>query len=268
MNAPGTELGSVERKFGAALHSLGSAQKTAKGAPAYSRFVNRRAGRVLAALAFVTGLTPNQVTAISAIFSFTGIAFIALVAPSPISAAAVCLALLVGYALDSADGQLARLRGGGSTSGEWLDHIIDAAKISSLHAAVLVCWYRFFDLEHDAYLLIPLGFQVVAAVMFFGMILNEQLGRQRRTVGGPPDQVTRPPSTLRSVLVVPTDYGVLCLLFGALAIERVFFAGYTLLLAANLVFLLAALVKWFGDMVSLDRTATPTEARALANQGG
>jgi phosphatidylglycerophosphate synthase len=240
------------RGFGQALRALSSAQKTAKGAPAYSRFVNRKLGRVFAALAYTMGLTPNQVTAVSALFSFAGIALLALATPSLLTGAGVSLALILGYALDSADGQLARLRGGGSTSGEWLDHIIDCAKISSLHSAMLIACYRFFDLREPAYLLIPLGFCVVAAVMFFGMILNDQLRRvhQARTGAGPGEPAR--PSTIRSLLVIPTDYGVLCLAFLLLGLHGPFFVLYTLLFAGNLLFLVAALIKWFRDMSALD----------------
>ncbi|MBX6768113.1 MAG: CDP-alcohol phosphatidyltransferase family protein [Actinomadura rubrobrunea] len=244
--------------FRAALHRLASKQKSAKGAPAYSRFVNRKLGRVLAALSYVLGLTPNQVTVISACFTFTGIALIALVEPAPWLGAAVCLALVVGYAFDSADGQLARLRGGGSASGEYLDHMVDAAKISSLHSAVLVSWYRFHDLDDPAWLLVPLGFTIVAAVMFFGMILKDLLARARRTGPAPAPAA---PSTLRSLLVVPTDYGLLCVAFLLLGFPRVFEPVYALLFAGNALFLLAASVKWFREVAGLD-AAPPAGASA------
>lgn len=238
--------------FGTALGDLSRAQKSNKGAPAYSRFVNRKLGRVFAAAAYTVGMTPNQVTAVSAVFTFTGIALIALVSPGALMAIGVCLALVVGYALDAADGQLARLRGGGSKSGEWLDHIVDSIKISSLHAAVLISYYRFFDLGHAGWLLIPVGFEVVAAVMFFGMILNDQLRRvHQATTGIPPAEPARP-STIRSLLVIPTDYGLLCVAFLLLAAPKVFTVAYALLFAGNLLFLLAALVKWFRDIAALD----------------
>jgi phosphatidylglycerophosphate synthase len=63
----------------------------------------------------------------------------------------------VGYAFDAADGQLARLRGGGSLAGEWLDHMIDAAKVSSLHVAVAISVYRWFAWA-IGWVLVPLGF--------------------------------------------------------------------------------------------------------------
>jgi phosphatidylglycerophosphate synthase len=238
--------------FGEALARLASAQKSNKGAPAYSRFVNRKLGRVLAAVSYVLGLTPNQVTAISAAFTFTGIALIALVDPAPWLGVVVCLALVVGYAFDAADGQLARLRGGGSRSGEYLDHMVDSAKISALHLAVLISWYRFGDLGRDALLLIPVGFTVVAAVMFFGMILKDLLARAHRAATGAPAPAAGAPSTLRSLLVAPTDYGLLCVAFLLIGLPSVFLPLYGLIFAGNLLFLLAASVKWYREVGALD----------------
>lgn len=230
------------------IRQLSKHQKNAKGAPAYSRFVNRRAGRVLAALAFRFGLQPNQVTAISGLFSFAGIAVLALVRPSVLIGVVIFLCLAIGYAFDSADGQLARLRGGGSVSGEWLDHMIDCAKISSLHLAVAISWYRFDTSTQRALLLVPLGFTVVAAVSFFGMILNEKLrqvrGLQRSGAGSP--------STLRSLMVIPTDYGVLCVSFALFGARIPFLIVYCLLAAASAGYLLLAAPKWFREMAAMD----------------
>jgi len=251
---------SLRPSYSEALQRLRSAQKSSKGAPAYSRFVNRRAGRFFAAAAFRLGLTPNMVTTISALFSFTGIALLALVPPSWLLGVGVVLALAIGYALDSADGQLARLRGGGSMSGEWLDHMIDATKISSLHLAVLISAYRFFDFDRPAWLLVPIGFTVVSAVSFFGMILNEQLERRAALTTGATRNRPQATSALRSLLVIPTDYGLLCLIFLLLGAPMVFFAAYTLLFVGNAGYLALAAVKWFRVMQSLDRrpTAMPT----------
>ncbi|MET0866002.1 MAG: CDP-alcohol phosphatidyltransferase family protein, partial [Nakamurella sp.] len=206
------------------MRQLRGAQKSSKGAPAYSRFVNRRAGRFLAAAAYRLGMTPNMVTAVSALFSFAAIALLALAEPSWLVGIAVALGLMIGYALDSADGQLARLRGGGSLSGEWLDHMIDATKISSLHLAVLVAAYRFFELGADGWLLIPIGFTIVAAVSFFGMILNDQLKLTHSLKTGVSGPAPAGTSALRSLLVIPTDYGVLCLIFLLLGAPTIFFA--------------------------------------------
>jgi phosphatidylglycerophosphate synthase len=249
----------VTMSYREALHTLKSRQKSGKGAPAYSRFVNRRLGRYLAAAAYQAGLTPNAVTALSGLCSFAAIALLALLPPSIPLAIAVTGGLVLGYALDSADGQLARLRGGGSPSGEWLDHMIDAGKISSLHLAVLIFLFRAAELPGQAWLLVPIGFTVVAAVAFFGMILNDQLRRVSGLASGQ-DATANPgrsASTLRSLLVIPTDYGVLCLIFLLLAWPNAFFVGYALLFAGSAGYLLLACVKWFRDMRALDRAAVP-----------
>jgi phosphatidylglycerophosphate synthase len=232
------------------LQRLAGAQKGAVGAPAYSRFVNRKLGRLLAALAFHAGLTPNAVTGISAAFTATGIALLALVHPSWTVGIAVAGCLVVGYALDSADGQLARLRGGGSAAGEWLDHMVDAAKIASLHLAVLLGLHDALGAGPE--LLVPLGFSVVAVVHFFATLLNEALRAQH---GAPlrADRTAHRPSVLRSLLVLPTDYGLLCVVFVLWGAPLVFLGVYGALFLASGGYLALASIKWFREMGSLTR---------------
>jgi phosphatidylglycerophosphate synthase len=251
-----------ERGYAGTLRRLSSAQKpAAAGSPAYSRLVNRRLGRYLAALAYQLRLTPNQVTAVSALFSLAGVVLVATVEPSWPAAIAVTVALALGYALDSADGQLARLRGGGSKAGEWLDHMVDCAKIVALHGAVLISFYRFFDLDSPTLLLIPLGFLLVETVSFFGMTLNDLLRRAHYASRGTRPPVVGRPSALRSLAVLPTDYGVLCLAFLLLGVERAFLSVYMLLFIGNALFILAASVKWFRDMRGLDASSHRPDER-------
>jgi phosphatidylglycerophosphate synthase len=228
---------------------LGAAQKGhARGAPAYSVYVNRRIGRVLAATAYVWGWTPNGVTAVSALFTFTGIALLCLVPSSVLLGIVVALLLALGYAWDSADGQLARLRGGGSIAGEWLDHFVDAVKIASIHLAVAIGLFRFSDLA-PAWLLVPLGFSVVAVVTFFGMLLNDLL----KGKSGVASTHERGGGTAgRSLLLLPTDYGVLCLVFVVWGLPAVFLAVYGLLGVLCAGFLVLAAVKWFREMRGID----------------
>jgi phosphatidylglycerophosphate synthase len=228
------------------LHRLAGAQKGAAGAPAYSRFVNRPLGRFFAALAFHAGLTPNAVTGISALFTGGGIALLALAPLAWATGAAVAACLVLGYALDAADGQLARLRGGGSPAGEWLDHMVDALKIASLHVALLIGLYRSGGAD-DGLLLVPLGFSVVSVVLFFATLLNEAMRAQHGAVTRATRTAERP-GTLRSVLVAPTDYGVLCLVFLLLGATGLFLAVYSVLFAATALYLALASVKWFKEM--------------------
>jgi phosphatidylglycerophosphate synthase len=249
--APPATTTAPPRGFREALAGLRTVQKTAKGAPAYSRLVNRRLGRVLAAAAYTARMTPDQVTAVSAACTFAGIATIAAASPSPATAAAVCLLLVAGYALDAADGQLARLRGGGSIAGEWLDHVVDAAKIGSLHLAVLINWYRFLD-RSDGQLLIPIAFQVTASVVFFVIMLNDRIRRAQRGSSAMLLAGDGTSSTLYSLAVAPTDYGVLCLSFALMAWEASFLWVYSALMVANAAFAALALAKWYREMRAYD----------------
>lgn len=231
---------------GTALLELRSAQKTAKGVSLYSRFVNRPAGRYLAAGAHGLTLTPNQVTLISAGFSLAAVAVLAVGEPSWGAGIAVWIGLAVGFAFDSADGQLARLRGGGSAAGEWLDHVVDCAKITALHAAVLIAFYRHpghFGVTDEAWLLLPLGFQFIAVVTFFGGLLTEKL--KPRPVPGSPAAA---PSGLRAVALLPVDHGVFCLVFLLLGAGSGFRWVYAALGAAGGLFLVAFLTKWFREL--------------------
>ncbi|MFE4259544.1 CDP-alcohol phosphatidyltransferase family protein [Streptomyces sp. NPDC056883] len=238
---------------GTALRELRGAQKSAKGVSLYSRFVNRPVGRYLAAGSYALGLTPNQVTLISAALSFAGAATVALVPPSWALGLAVWALLAVGFAFDSADGQLARLRGGGSAAGEWLDHVVDCAKLTALHTCVLIAFYRFPEAygigagadgaASAGWLLVPLGFQLAAVVTFFGGLLTEKLKPKPA-----PGSAAAAPSTLRAVALLPVDYGVFCLVFlllGGSGAFRWAYAGAGVMAA---LFLLAFLAKWYREL--------------------
>jgi phosphatidylglycerophosphate synthase len=237
----------TRESYGDVLRRLAAAQKpAARSAPAYSRFVNRRLGRYLTAWAYRAGLTPNAVTAISAAWTFAALVLLVVFPPSWPLGIAVALMLLIGYAFDSADGQLSRLTGRSSPAGEWLDHMVDATKVVSmplalglglyLHAAVPTGW-----------LVVPLISAVVSSVLFFGMILTEQLRRQHGRVSLAADAPGRP-SWLRAVLVLPMDYGVLCLSFVLLGWLPGFLILYTLIVLATTLFLFAAAVSWFREL--------------------
>ena len=162
------------------LEALRSAQKPSRGTAAYSRLVNRPAGRFVAAVTHVLGLTPNGATAISATLSATGLLLLASLPPSWWLAVSVAVLLAAGYVMDSVDGQLARLRGSGTLSGEYLDHTVDCVKTATLHLAVLISWYRFPPVEERAWLLVPVAFVVVDMMSFFGLVTMPLLRRLHR----------------------------------------------------------------------------------------
>ena len=238
-----------------AVDRLATAQKGSFNAPAYSRWFNRPLGRRFAAAAHLAGLTPDRVTGISGAFTFTGIGLVAGTTASVPLGILVSALLVIGYALDSADGQLARLRGGGTPRGEWLDHVTDAVKNATVHLAVAISWHRSGDAElfgwqSERLLLIPLAYTVVWTTLFYGKSLTDQLRLQLRQPDAPgaaPAPVQRP-TLLRSLLTLPNDYGLLCLVFATLGAPWLFTPLYSLMFLAGTVFLLASLRRWSGEL--------------------
>ncbi|MGX1748727.1 CDP-alcohol phosphatidyltransferase family protein [Glutamicibacter protophormiae] len=252
--SPNASIASYGAQVAAGWRELSQAQKGAsKSAPAYSRYVNRKIGRLFAALAVPLGISPNQITMLSALFTAAGILLIAL-APMGLAvgiAAAVLLAL--GYALDSSDGQIARLQRSGSLAGEWLDHCVDAVKTSALPLAVAVGLYR-SQIQPEWYLLVPLAACVIGASTFFLMILTEQF-RLRLGVKGVTADNGAKPSIVRGLLVLPMDYGVMCWVFVLWGIPQVFLPVYALITLGAAGFLVLAMRKWFKEITALVRAS-------------
>ncbi len=236
----------------AARAALRAAQKPPHGTAAYSRFVNRPLGRILASYATSLGLTPNQVSGLSALCSFAAIGIILAVQPHLWVGPVVAALLVLGYALDSADGQVARLTGLGSPFGEWLDHMIDCTKINALHVATAIHVFRFSGLD-DWAPLVPLVYVVVANVLFFGMILTDQL---RRNTGQDPMAKTGSLSIVRAIAILPSDFGALCLVYVLLPWPIAFLSVYGLMLAGVAVLLLGALAKWVRELHAVPRKAS------------
>ncbi|WP_200938366.1 CDP-alcohol phosphatidyltransferase family protein [Aeromicrobium sp. Root472D3] len=224
--------------------ALARAQKSGAGVPWYMRVVNRRLGRALAAVAAPTRVTPDHVTAASLVAFLAGAGLIAGREPSVASAVVAVLLLQLGFALDSADGQLARLRGTGSPAGEWLDHVVDSGRHLLLHVAVLVGLYRFTDVP-DAVLLVPLAFALVATVRFFAQILAEQLARRDPLAG--PDSVPR----LGVWIQAPADTGLLNLVVLLWAWTTAFVWVYGVFAVLNAVLLGATLVRRHRELTAL-----------------
>ena len=173
-----------KRSYGEALGRLLSEQKSTAGVPAYLRWVNRPLGRRFAALAYVAGLTPNQVTVLSGAASAIGIVVLIVFSPTVLVGVAVCVAMLLGYALDSADGQLARLTGSSGPSGEFLDHVVDAIRQPATHLAIAASLQFRSDLVPEWPALVAIVFASVTSVWFFGQILAASLLPRRTAPPG------------------------------------------------------------------------------------
>lgn len=237
------------RGYRADLAALAAAQKPARGTAAYSRLVNRPAARRVAAATHQVGLSPNGATAISATLSAAGLALVALLPPTWPLGICVAALLAAGYVMDSVDGQLARLRGGGSVAGEWLDHTVDCVKTCTLHLVVLVSVYRNVSSAPDALLLLPLAFLVVDVTCFFGILQLPHLRAQR---GGATTASARPEGPWRRWLILPSDYGTFCWMFVLLGAPAAFLTVYGLMFLANAALLAVACRKWWRELRALD----------------
>jgi phosphatidylglycerophosphate synthase len=237
--------GSFGARFNYARSRLAGAQKPTASISVYLRFVNRKAGGVLAAVGYALRLTPTQVTLLSSAASFTGIAVLILHRSTVAAGIAVSLLLLLGYALDSADGQLARVQGSGSKAGEWLDHVTDIAKISLLHSAVAIAVLRNFELDSLLYLAVPVIFLVANVSQFFGMMLRDKLTEANRSQPG----ATGSSSMLVGWLLMPMDHGSLALAFLVLGVHELFLWAYGFLALCTLLFSARSLTKAYRGLL-------------------
>lgn len=240
-------------QYADALERLTAAQKTAYGAPVYSRFVNRPAGRRLAALAYSLKLTPNQVTGISALFSLAAILLLALGPISTLVGIGVAVLLAIGYAFDAADGQLARLTGKGGPGGEWLDHTVDMGKTVLIQGGILVALARAGEANNPWLLALIMAFTTVNVLAFFGWLLADLLQRAKGVkVAHARDSGQAP--LLRSLLRAPSDYGVFLWTF-VLWGTALFWGVYVLLFVACLAILVAALPVWYRQAAAAGGTS-------------
>ncbi|WP_236795440.1 CDP-alcohol phosphatidyltransferase family protein [Amycolatopsis sp. GM8] len=219
-----------------AVALLDRAQKPKAQVPAYLLLVNRRLGGRLAAAAYCRGRTPNQLTAAGAALSSGAIAVLASAPWHCAVGFAVATLLLAGYVCDSADGQLARLRGGGSPEGEWLDHVVDAIRTCALHSAVLIGMWRLDPRPPAFVLVVPLLYTTVSVAVAFGSMLGEKLLDRPLSPS--------PPSMLRSFALLPVDFGALAASFALLGTRGPFVTVYSGLCVLNLLFAARLLARF------------------------
>lgn len=223
-SSPGASVFSA--RFKTYLAGLNRAQKSGAGVPAYTRWINRRLARRVAAAAAAAGLGPNAVTAISTAVSALGLVLLVILNPSIVAGVVVAAVLAGGYVLDSADGQVARLIDRSSPAGEWLDHVVDAMRTPAIHLVCAVAVY--LHRGGDVLLMsVALAFAVLSAGQFMSQILAGQLSDHG---GGSP---TESSEVGKSFFLIPTDTGTLCWLFACWGLGPVFAIGYVGLFLLN-----------------------------------
>ncbi len=222
-----------------AWSTLAAAQKPGHGVPWYMREVNRRLGRGVAAVLSTTRATPDHVTLASALLAAAGLVVLVLAPVGIVTAVVVVLLLQAAFALDAADGQLARLTGRGTAAGEWTDHVVDAARTVCFHLAIAIALVHHGQVA-TGWALVPLGFCTVASVRFFAQILAEQL-RRDDPVGS---TAAAAATGGRSAWVqLPADTGVVNAALLLWPWAPAFLLGYGVLALANGLLLLATLVR-------------------------
>ncbi|PID98231.1 MAG: CDP-alcohol phosphatidyltransferase [Actinobacteria bacterium] len=233
------------QRFQSARGVLDAAQKPGNGVPAYTRWVNRRIARLVASIAAAFHWTPNIVTAISFTFSALGMAILIAFPPSIISGIGAAFFLAVGYICDSADGQVARLTGTSSKTGEWVDHVVDAFRSPAIHltTAIALMIYR---PEQWWLAIVALVYGAVTSTQFLSQILAEAFIRAAQ-------RPQRRGGTLRSFVLLPTDPGTLCWSFIFWGIAAPFATVYTTLAVIAVSHAAVSMRRRYRDLSALDR---------------
>ncbi len=224
--------------------SLDQAQKPAQGVPAYTRWVNRRGARIIAAIGYASGWTPNVVTAMSATLSVMGMILLLVLPPAWWVGFPVAVLLAAGYLFDSADGQLARVSKMSSKTGEWIDHVVDAFRSPAIHLTVAVA-VMLHRPDFTWLALVALVYSLITSGQFLSQILAEAFVRKagaKQTRGG----------DLRSWVLLPTDPGTLCWSFVLWGFAPIFAVGYSLLALIALAHSGLSLRRRHRDLTALD----------------
>lgn len=210
-----------------AAAALTVAQKPAGGVPAYLRWINRPLGGHIALRAAVFGMTPDQLTAISALLSGIGLLLMCVMTTAWTPPVAAVL-LLAGYAFDSADGQLARIQRSGGPRGEWLDHVVDGVRAPLVHVAI--CVYLFRTSSPWWLLLLAALFSVMVSSWFLSQLLAEKLLPRQE-----PAAAQHGIGRLESLVKQPQDASTTYFVIAFLGLPLVFAVLYVALFAWQLI---------------------------------
>lgn len=226
-----------------ARRALASAQKPRAGVPAYLRWVNRPLGGQVAVAAASWGWSPNGVTALSAALGIAGIGILAGF-PEWWAGPVAGVLLLLGYILDSADGQLARIQGRGGPAGEWLDHVVDGARAPLVHIAVAVHLLR---TDAPWWVVLAAGvFSALVSAWFLSQLLAEKLLPKT-----PRDADDASRGILDSLVKQPQDTSTTYVVLMFLGLPVVFAVVYLALFAWHVLIFAASLRRKYAQLVAL-----------------
>lgn len=236
----------IYKSFNVIWNKLSVVQKRRDGALPYTLFVNRPAGRFLSVIAYKLNFTPNQITIISFICTITGLLYVVTFGHQSLLGVIIStLMLLFGYALDSADGQLARLNNSKNLSGEYLDHSLDSVKTPLFHISVtMVILQTVQDIN-----LITVFFLLLISVLSSGKFFSSEIKEKILTLEGN-HNLCYVTSLKKSFILLPFDYGILCFIF-LLVPFNLLFPAYIIWGTLFLVFFILSFVRGYRQLNNL-----------------
>jgi phosphatidylglycerophosphate synthase len=226
---------------------LAGSQKKGAGTPAYTRFVNRWLGRLFASILACFNTSPNIVSLVSGLITITSLLLFTIIEDiTIIKSSLLVISLYFAYALDSSDGQLARLLNKQSKQGEWLDHTLDAIKIPLSHGVAIYLIYN-NSIPNPGWIIFYLAILSFACANFLSGILKSKLKPNNSTNI---NMLSKHKTSIRSFLTLPLDYGVFILLFFFLFNNQLFFIIYSLWGVIFILYSLLLLIKSWREVVS------------------
>lgn len=183
-----------------------------------TRIFSQRGGAFFAWLGYRLGMSPNQLTIIACLTSVTGaLAYAVTGASLKLMIAAIALTQ-IGYALDCADGQLARGSRRTSPLGRWLDVYLDMLTITSLCFATL---YRIYTSEPAlmSWAILASGLYCYARV---GNLLTCTIARTGMTSG----EDNHDKSLARMLFLITIDTPIVLLCICLLGSHPLWLVGY------------------------------------------
>jgi phosphatidylglycerophosphate synthase len=229
--------------YAEARRALASAQKAGAGVPAYLRWINRPLGGQAAVIGATWGASPNGVTALSALIGASGVGVLAGFTDwwaGPVAA----VLLLVGYVLDSADGQLARIQRRGGPAGEWLDHVVDGVRAPLVHIAVAIHLLR---TDAAPWLILVAGlFSVLVSGWFLSQLLAEKLLPK-----SPPSSDDGRRGILESFIKQPQDPSTTYVVLAFIGLPVVFAVLYAALFAWHVLIFAGSLRRKHSQLTAL-----------------
>ncbi|MBN1971470.1 MAG: CDP-alcohol phosphatidyltransferase family protein [Candidatus Delongbacteria bacterium] len=231
-------------KFKENYNKLKYLQKGSLGTPAYTRYINRWFGRLFASFIALFEITPNAISLLSSIITLISfILFLLLNKIHFFTSLVLVILLMLGYALDSADGQLSRLLIKQSKRGEWLDHTLDAIKIPLGHGVAIFYIINTWAINHSWFVLYLILLSLTSG-RFLSNILKTKLidyKSKKSQVDSTNNDV------IKSILLLPEDYGVYILLFLFTCKPNLFFVAYTIWGSIIILLSIFGLIKSWRD---------------------